>query len=307
MANKLYTSNSSAIAIAPRTSALQVVGRVAPSQQRHPPLTEHGRSGGGDLEAIGRVSGVDPDHDRSHVAGGARREHTGPVRHELSPRLGMEVEERGERGGRQGSSGHDALIAAVDPLDLGDGEPCVTGERRALRDRRSDARGEQVAGSAALTGPAHTIGERRGHERTDGLVAARGGKLGRDRSARADGPVRPQAPEAPPPPLRDPFDLAVGSVERSPQVAAHAGLDECSEERARVVVADTGRVDITFGNQANAANLAGGVLTLSPGLNANNDVVWVCGTRAAPAGLAVAPPAHATTVANKYLPNDCRA
>jgi type IV pilus assembly protein PilA len=68
----------------------------------------------------------------------------------------------------------------------------------------------------------------------------------------------------------------------------------------------TGRVDITFGRQANAANLAGQVLTLSPGLNANGDLVWVCGTRVAPTGLAVAPAAHATTVLDRYMPNDCR-
>ncbi len=74
-----------------------------------------------------------------------------------------------------------------------------------------------------------------------------------------------------------------------------------------ITVQATGRVDILFGKQANAANLSTFVLTISPGLNANGDLVWVCGTRAAPTGLAVAPPANATTVKDKYMPNDCRA
>jgi type IV pilus assembly protein PilA len=86
-----------------------------------------------------------------------------------------------------------------------------------------------------------------------------------------------------------------------------AATDKSGKYVTAIAVQATGRVDITYGNQANAANLAGKILTLSPGLNANGDVVWVCGTRAVPAGLAVAPPAAGTTVANKYLPNDCRA
>ena len=83
--------------------------------------------------------------------------------------------------------------------------------------------------------------------------------------------------------------------------------DKSGKYVTSIDVAATGQITITYGNQANAANLTGGVLSLSPGLNASNDVVWVCGERAAPAGLAVAPPAETTTILGKYLPNDCRA
>ncbi len=85
-----------------------------------------------------------------------------------------------------------------------------------------------------------------------------------------------------------------------------APTDKSGKYVTQIAVQATGRVDITYGNQANATNLAGQVLTLSPGLNTNGDLVWVCGTRVAPGGLATAPPAHGTTVQNKYLPNDCR-
>ncbi|MBK7250618.1 MAG: pilin [Gammaproteobacteria bacterium] len=90
-------------------------------------------------------------------------------------------------------------------------------------------------------------------------------------------------------------DLGIGAV-----------TDKSGKYVTQIAVQNTGRIDITYGNQANAANLAGQILSLRPGLNVNGDLVWVCGRRAAPGGLGTAPPADATTVANKYLPNDCR-
>ena len=67
-----------------------------------------------------------------------------------------------------------------------------------------------------------------------------------------------------------------------------------------------GQILITYGAQANA-NILGQTLTISPGLSANNDVVWVCGTAANPPALATAPPAPATTVPAQYLPTVCHA
>ena len=68
-----------------------------------------------------------------------------------------------------------------------------------------------------------------------------------------------------------------------------------------------GQINIVYaGTQANKA-LSGGpnVLTLSPGLNANNDVIWVCGKAVVPATETVAGPADATTVPSAYLPTAC--
>jgi type IV pilus assembly protein PilA len=71
------------------------------------------------------------------------------------------------------------------------------------------------------------------------------------------------------------------------------------------------------GFQANA-NLNGFNLALQPRLSGaaatgNNDVVWICGQRAVPtathdpaAGAAAPAAAGLTTVANKYLPANCR-
>jgi len=74
----------------------------------------------------------------------------------------------------------------------------------------------------------------------------------------------------------------------------------------------TGTIQITYGNQANAnlALAAANVLDMRPRLSGNGDVIWVCGTHIAPAGLgadpAVPSTADGTTVVNKYLPQNCR-
>ena len=105
---------------------------------------------------------------------------------------------------------------------------------------------------------------------------------------------------------------------------ANTGLWPATEQTLGVVegsktgkyVADvdvgTGTITVTYGLQANATALpaAARVLTLRPMVSANNDVIWVCGYHAAPAG-AVDPAsgaaaAGATTVLPKYLPSNCR-
>jgi len=72
-----------------------------------------------------------------------------------------------------------------------------------------------------------------------------------------------------------------------------------------------GQIVITYGNQANAklATAGANVLDISPGLSANNDVVWICGKAALPTApaLATAPPADASTVPAQYLPTSCHA
>jgi type IV pilus assembly protein PilA len=77
-----------------------------------------------------------------------------------------------------------------------------------------------------------------------------------------------------------------------------------------------GQIQITFGNQANAANLAGRTLILTPGTSNNGDVAWQCGNKsmAASAGITVASGAawaatgegNGGTVRLKYRPAECR-
>jgi type IV pilus assembly protein PilA len=66
-----------------------------------------------------------------------------------------------------------------------------------------------------------------------------------------------------------------------------------------------GVISITYGNQANA-NLRDGVLSLIPGVNANDDVIWICGRAETPSGVVSTAGAGSTSVRDKYLPASCR-
>jgi len=67
-----------------------------------------------------------------------------------------------------------------------------------------------------------------------------------------------------------------------------------------------GGITVTYGNEANAANLAGKTVGLSPGASANGDIIWRCGTALAPTGWATSGTGAATNLAGKYLPSSCR-
>lgn len=71
------------------------------------------------------------------------------------------------------------------------------------------------------------------------------------------------------------------------------------------ITSANGVITITYGNKANAANLATQVLTIRPATSAAGDIAWVCGYGAAPGGTTVVG-ADATTVLAKYLPSSCR-
>jgi type IV pilus assembly protein PilA len=74
------------------------------------------------------------------------------------------------------------------------------------------------------------------------------------------------------------------------------------------ITVEGGNIVITYGKQANTANLDTKVLVLKPGLSVNNDVIWVCGNADAPAAITMAPdPVTASNLENKYLPSNCRA
>ncbi len=65
-----------------------------------------------------------------------------------------------------------------------------------------------------------------------------------------------------------------------------------------------GVITIVYGNQANS-NLLDQTLSLSPGVNGNGDVIWVCGDAETPSGASVAG-VGSTSVKDKYLPASCR-
>jgi type IV pilus assembly protein PilA len=64
-----------------------------------------------------------------------------------------------------------------------------------------------------------------------------------------------------------------------------------------------GQVAIQYGLQANV-KIAGLFLDISPGLSANNDVIWVCGKALVPNGT-TGVPGDNTTVPVQYLPAAC--
>ena len=72
-----------------------------------------------------------------------------------------------------------------------------------------------------------------------------------------------------------------------------------------VTVTTGGVVQITYGGQANK-KVSGCVLNVVPYVNANNDILWQCGTAAVPSGtIATGAVSTGTTVSPQYLPTSC--
>ncbi len=94
---------------------------------------------------------------------------------------------------------------------------------------------------------------------------------------------------------------------------AAAGLTPSTGKYVSSITSNNGVVAITYGNQANASALAPGqnVLALVAYVNANKDIVWICGTAAntlASGTLTIASGATApggTTVKAQYVPASC--
>ena len=75
-----------------------------------------------------------------------------------------------------------------------------------------------------------------------------------------------------------------------------------------VTVTTGGEITITYGGQANS-KLGTLVLGLNPYTNSNNDVLWQCGTAAAPSGSGIAAATGSgsvsTSVSAQFLPTSC--
>jgi len=103
---------------------------------------------------------------------------------------------------------------------------------------------------------------------------------------------------------------------------AAAGIGTATEITGKYVDSITvtnGTITIAFGKQVNS-KISGATLGLQPMASVNNDVVWVCGRKAAPTGATAAPSsasaavpsgaasgATSATMLSKYLPAACRA
>jgi type IV pilus assembly protein PilA len=76
-----------------------------------------------------------------------------------------------------------------------------------------------------------------------------------------------------------------------------------------ITVVAGGEIVVAYGGpQANAKLPVASVLTLNPGLDGNNDIVWVCGTAPVPATVTTVPTgATVTNIVASYLPTSCHA
>ena len=92
--------------------------------------------------------------------------------------------------------------------------------------------------------------------------------------------------------------------------AGGGATDKQARYVASVDVVD-GTIQIIYGKDANA-KILGKELDLQPMVNANGDVVWVCGLSTAPQnanadpGSGTASPAGQTTLLDKHMPASCR-
>jgi type IV pilus assembly protein PilA len=72
-----------------------------------------------------------------------------------------------------------------------------------------------------------------------------------------------------------------------------------------ISVGANGVISVKYGGpQASVKLPVGSILSLQPGTNNNQDVVWICGTAPTPAGVVVAG-ATATNIIAAYLPATC--
>jgi type IV pilus assembly protein PilA len=93
-----------------------------------------------------------------------------------------------------------------------------------------------------------------------------------------------------------------------------AGLGAASEIDGKYVDGiqiNDGGITVTFGHDANVANLAGETVGLTPGASDNGDVIWRCGDPASgdPSGWAggvTSATDGSTSILGKYLPSSCR-
>jgi type IV pilus assembly protein PilA len=77
-----------------------------------------------------------------------------------------------------------------------------------------------------------------------------------------------------------------------------------------LTIGANGVITVRFGQQSNAANLAGETLTLTPGVSDNGDVAWQCGSKDMSNATGISSPAgwstSGGTVLQKYRPAECR-
>jgi len=83
-----------------------------------------------------------------------------------------------------------------------------------------------------------------------------------------------------------------------------AGTSTSSSKYVSSINISGGTIAITYGAQVNA-KVSGSVLALTPYLNNNNDVMWVCGTATVPGSANSGGTTVTSSVSPQYLPAAC--
>jgi type IV pilus assembly protein PilA len=91
-----------------------------------------------------------------------------------------------------------------------------------------------------------------------------------------------------------------------PSTANLSGTNNSNSKYVSTVSVSSGTIQITYGVQVNN-KVSGLGLGIAPYTNANNDIIWVCGTAALPASVSSASSGAAgtNTVSPQYLPSSC--
>jgi type IV pilus assembly protein PilA len=90
-----------------------------------------------------------------------------------------------------------------------------------------------------------------------------------------------------------------------PSVSSLTGTVASTGKYVSSVTVTTGAIVVTYGMQANS-KVSGEVLAINPYTNANNDIIWVCGSAPGPAtGATAAGTSSTSNVSPQYLPASC--
>jgi type IV pilus assembly protein PilA len=89
-----------------------------------------------------------------------------------------------------------------------------------------------------------------------------------------------------------------------PNVSSLAGTSNSNSKYVSTVTVVGGTIQITYGQQVNS-KVNGSGLAIQPYTNANNDIIWVCGSAAVPASATTGGSAGTNSVSPQYLPSSC--
>lgn len=89
-----------------------------------------------------------------------------------------------------------------------------------------------------------------------------------------------------------------------PSTSNLAGTAVSVSKYVSSVGVSSGTIQIVYGQQVNT-KISGSTLAIQPYTNANNDIIWVCGTAASPTSVTSGGAAVTSNVSPQYLPTSC--